>query len=120
MAKKTKSRYKPKYKLGTEVIDIETKSIGTIKRIDNVCNLRDNKRSVPEYYIKWHSGWSRHDCYYFDNDILDPGNEFNPPQEKITVIPLTPAARVLYNKPQKIKKRPQRKGRRSFAPGPQN
>lgn len=75
--KKTKEKvqipwnYQPLHKIRTKVITKLTKKLGTIKQIDNVCNWRDHKRAVPEYYIKWDSGaWTRHEC-----DILDKGYE---------------------------------------------
>ena len=100
MARKIKSHYKQQARVGDKVINIYTREIGTIKQIDNRCNLRDNDRGVNEYYIKWGRGghWSRHDCYYFDHGILDPGNKDNPPQERIEVVHLTKAAKVLYGK----------------------
>lgn len=75
MGPKIKSHYKQKAKIGDKVIALETGEIGVIKQIDNVCNLRDNNRSVNEYYVYWpkpkeyEGAWTRHDCYYLDMGI---------------------------------------------------
>lgn len=85
---KQKSHYKQKAKIGDKVIALKTGEIGVIKQIDNVCNLRDNNRSVNEYYVYWpvEKSWSSHDCYDIDNDIEDGSG----------VRHLTGARKVLY------------------------
>ncbi len=87
MARKIRSRYKPEGKIGDQVLATGTRSIGVIKQIDNVCNLRDNNRSVSEYYVYWpvERAWTRHDSYYVDTY-----------QDIEEVILLTGVNRVLY------------------------
>lgn len=71
MVNKRKSRYKQKAKIGDWVICIGNGAKGVIKQIDNVCNIRDNDRTVNEYYVYWpvEEAWTRHDCYHLDNDV---------------------------------------------------
>lgn len=91
--KKIRSNYKQLAKIGDKVIVIDTREIGTIKQIDNVCNLRDHNRSVNEYYIQWaNKAWTRHDCFYFDQG-LETVHGHN---GESRVLHLTGTAKVLY------------------------
>lgn len=86
---KQKSHYKQKAKIGDKVIALETGEIGVIKQIDNVCNLRDNNRSVNEYYVKWkNDAWTRHDCYYLDMGLETVNDE--------RIVHLTGVTKILY------------------------
>lgn len=96
--------YKPLLKIGDKILCVETKKFGTIKQIDNRCSkLYDDRYENPghlEYYVKWSSAWTRHDCFIID------GNHCNRFKAG------TKAAKVLYSTP-KIKKGPaQRSPRR--------
>lgn len=62
--------YVPKYKIDDLVMDRNPHSteIGIIKLINNYCNVRDNNRLIPEYYVHWPKGsWTRYDCEEVDN-----------------------------------------------------
>lgn len=92
--------YQPKHKVGTAVMT-RRGSIGTIDKIDNLCNVRDNMSPMPEYYILWSRdlAWTRHDCDEFDRDQSSVGWGFD--QEAIRV--LTKAGQILYGKADKAK-----------------
>lgn len=64
----------PRLEIGTKVFGLDTKEVGTIKRIDNRCSkiyneIYDNPYYY-EYYIKWpKDNWSRHYIHEIDKGL---------------------------------------------------
>jgi hypothetical protein len=93
MRKKSYLGKAPKLKVKDKVFDLDSKKIGVILRIDNLCSkYHSNDYENPgylEYYVKWHDSWTRHDVHEID-DMTHP-----------RVVPYTKTIQILYGKNKK-------------------
>jgi len=100
MTKKSKLAYIPKLKLNDLVMDKIDGGLGVIFRIDNKCSkLHDIECHNPgylEYYINWFDVLSITRHYCFEVDLGD---------KDCFVVSATKAAKVLYGKARKNKKK---------------
>jgi hypothetical protein len=94
--------YQPKLKVGDKVIDVDDGSIGIVRQIDNYCSdiyQPDAGYMNPgykEYYIEFkNNSWVRPYCHEFDS------NSYTGPDERLNMLPLTKATKLLYGKKKK-------------------
>lgn len=81
----------PMLEIGAKVFSLDTKEVGTIRKIDNRCSKVYNKiyenPYYHEYYIKWpRANWSRHYIHEIDEGLNKE------------IVPYTKAIKVLYGK----------------------